>query len=100
MRLTTRPTPSSGMTAIQALVCAVAGLGFAFDLYESLMMALIVSPILTSLGHEVPGTVAFNRWVGLFFFVPVVFGGLFGLVGGKLTDMFGRRRVLVWSILL
>jgi MFS family permease len=64
------------------------------------MMALIVSPILTTLGHQVPGTAAFNRWVGLFFFIPVVCGGLFGLVGGKLTDMFGRRRILVWSILL
>jgi len=25
---------------------------------------------------------------------------LFGLLGGYLTDLFGRRRVLVWSILL
>jgi MFS family permease len=29
-----------------------------------------------------------------------VFGGIFGLLGGYLTDRFGRRRVLVWSILL
>jgi len=27
-------------------------------------------------------------------------GGCFGLLGGYLTDIFGRRRVLVWSILL
>ena len=27
-------------------------------------------------------------------------GGVFGLLGGYLTDRFGRRRVLVWSILL
>jgi predicted MFS family arabinose efflux permease len=88
------------MTPIQALVCAVAGLGFAFDLYESLMMALIISPVLTTIGHLTPGTSAFNWWVGAFFFVPVVCGGLFGLIGGTLTDLFGRRRVLVWSILL
>lgn len=88
------------MTPIQLLVCAVAGLGFAFDLYESLMMALIVSPILTTLGHQTAGTAAFNWWVGLFFFLPVVCGGLFGLIGGNLTDLFGRRRILVWSILL
>jgi MFS family permease len=88
------------MTPIQLLVCAVAGLGFAFDLYESLMMALIVSPVLTTLGHQTSGTPAFNWWVGLFFFLPVVCGGLFGLIGGNLTDLFGRRRVLVWSILL
>jgi MFS family permease len=32
--------------------------------------------------------------------VPALVGGAFGLLGGYLTDRFGRRRVLVWSILL
>jgi predicted MFS family arabinose efflux permease len=32
--------------------------------------------------------------------VPAVAGGIFGLIGGYLTDRLGRRRVLVWSILL
>ena len=31
---------------------------------------------------------------------PAVCGGIFGLLGGYLTDRLGRRRVLVWSILL
>jgi nitrate/nitrite transporter NarK len=38
--------------------------------------------------------------VGLLFSVPALTGGCFGLLGGYLTDIFGRRRVLVWSILL
>ena len=54
----------------------------------------------TGLGHLTPGTADFNLWVGLFFFVPVVTGGICGLLGGYLTDLFGRRRVLVSSILL
>lgn len=91
---------ASGLTPIQWLVCAVAGLGFAFDLYESLMIALIIGPVLSGLGHLTSGTTEFNLWVGLFFFVPAVAGGLFGLLGGYLTDLFGRRRVLLWSILL
>jgi Na+/melibiose symporter-like transporter len=33
-------------------------------------------------------------------YVPAVAGGIFGLIGGYLTDLFGRRRVLVWSILI
>ncbi|HXA76891.1 MAG TPA: MFS transporter [Candidatus Acidoferrales bacterium] len=88
------------LTAAQWLICAVAGLGFAFDLYETLMTALIVEPVLTTLGHLKAGTSEFNLWVGLFFFVPTVAGGTFGLCGGYLTDLFGRRRVLVWSILV
>ena len=38
-------------------------------------------------------------WVSRLFFVPAVFGGIFGLLGGYFTDRFGRRRVLTWSIL-
>ena len=46
------------------------------------------------------GTPEFNEWVGLLFWVPAVAGGIFGLLGGYLTDRFGRRRVLVFSIML
>ena len=38
--------------------------------------------------------------MGLLFYIPAVAGGIFGLLGGYLTDRLGRRRVLVWSILL
>src|SRR5262249_43665 len=34
------------------------------------------------------------------FYIPALAGGIFGMVGGYLTDLFGRRRILVWSILL
>src|ERR1700693_1190470 len=34
------------------------------------------------------------------FYLPLASGGIFGLVGGYLTDVLGRRRVLVWSVLL
>src|SRR6202051_4469787 len=88
------------LTPIQWLICAVACLGFAFYLYETLMLAHIVRPALTRLGDLNPGTPAFNLWVGLLFFIPVAIGGVFGLLGGYLTDLLGRRRVLVWSILL
>jgi predicted MFS family arabinose efflux permease len=88
------------LTPTQWLICAVACLGFAFDQYESVMSALIVRPVLTTLGNMRAGTPEFNLWVGLFFFVPTAAGGIFGLLGGYLTDLLGRRRVLVWSILL
>jgi MFS family permease len=47
-----------------------------------------------------PNSPAINDWVGIIFYVPAVAGGIFGLLGGYLTDLLGRRRVLVWSILL
>ena len=88
------------LSAIQWTICGVAALGFAFDVYELLMLPLIVRPALLELIGAAPGTPAFNLWIGLLFFVPAVVGGVFGLLGGYLTDLLGRRRVLVWSILL
>jgi MFS family permease len=88
------------LTPIQWLICAIAALGFAFDIYELLMLPLIVRPALLELINAAPGTPEFNHWVGLLFYIPAICGGVFGLIGGYLTDLLGRRRVLVWSILL
>jgi hypothetical protein len=88
------------LTPLQWLICAIAALGFAFDIYEILMAPLVVGPAIGELTGEKPGTPGFNFWVGMFFWVPALVGGAFGLVGGYLTDRFGRRSVLVWSILL
>ncbi len=88
------------LTPLQWLICGVAALGFAFDLYETLVLPLIVRPALTALGNFRLGSPSYNLWVGLLFYLPLASGGVFGLLGGYLTDILGRRRVLVWSILL
>ncbi|MGO4882289.1 MAG: MFS transporter [Bryobacteraceae bacterium] len=88
------------LTPVQWVICAIAAVGFAFDTYALLVLPLIVGPALTDLAHLKPNTPEFNSWVGLLFYVPAVAGGIFGLLGGYLTDLLGRRRVLVWSILL
>ena len=88
------------LTPLQWFICAIAALGFAFDIYEVLMAPLVVGPAIGELTGYKPGTPDFNFWVGMFFWVPALVGGAFGLLGGYLTDRFGRRRVLVWSILL
>jgi MFS family permease len=90
----------AGLTLTQWVICAIAAIGFAFDIYEILMLPLIVRPALAELIGASQGTPAYNYWVGLLFWVPAIAGGIFGLIGGYLTDRFGRRRVLVWSILL
>jgi len=85
---------------VQWLICVIAAIGFAFDTYELLMLPLIVRPALTELIAAPPDSAAFNTWVGVMFYVPAIAGGIFGMLGGYLTDRLGRRRVLVWSILL
>jgi MFS family permease len=96
----TSSTQARGLTATEWLICAIAAIGFAFDTYELLMLPLIVGPALGELVNVRPGTPDYADWVGTLFFVPAVFGGIFGLLGGYLTDRLGRRRVLTASILL
>ena len=88
------------LTSVQWLICGVAAIGFAFDIYELLMLPLIIAPALAELVSAAPGTPSYGHWAGMLFWIPAIAGGLFGLLGGYLTDRLGRRRVLTWSILL
>jgi MFS family permease len=97
----TAPTDSSiRLTPVQWLICTIAAIGFAFDIYEILMLPLIVRPALLELTGAVPGSPQFQMWVGRLFYIPAFAGGIFGLIGGYLTDRLGRRRVLTYSILI
>jgi nitrate/nitrite transporter NarK len=95
--MTTVVSPSP---MVRAVVCFIAAIGFAFDTYELLMLTLIVRPALAELAGAMPGTPEFERWVAALFFVPALAGGVFGLLGGWMSDVWGRRRVLTFSILL
>ncbi len=100
--MTTAPSAATAkrVEKLTWLIAIIAAIGFAFDSYELLMLPLIVRPALVEL-LGVPAThPSINQWVGYIFYIPAVAGGIFGLLGGYLTDLFGRRRVLVWSILL
>ncbi len=101
------------------LICIIASIGFAFDIYELLMLPLVVKPAITALSAPMvdalvqggmarpdaiaqwaPGGAEYVKWARTLFFVPALAGGVFGLLGGYLTDRLGRRRVLTFSILL
>jgi MFS family permease len=72
------------------------------------MLPLVIKPALAALGGMtpegtpllVPGSPEYTKWARALFFVPAIAGGIFGLIGGYLTDLLGRRRVLTYSILL
>ncbi|MBM3752787.1 MAG: MFS transporter [Acidobacteria bacterium] len=92
--------PMKKLTPVEWLICAIASIGFAFDIYVILVLPLILGPALAELGGLKPGTPQYLDWASWMFFVPAFAGGLFGMIGGYLTDLWGRRRVLVWSILI
>jgi predicted MFS family arabinose efflux permease len=88
------------LTRTQWLICIIASIGFAFDIYELLMLPLIARPAIEQVGGIRFGTPEFAMWRDLLFYVPALAGGIFGLLGGYLTDRLGRRTVLTWSILI
>src|SRR5262245_22260557 len=90
--------PPQKLTFTIWLILIIASIGFAFDIYELLMLPLILRPAMVEFGIS-PGSPEFNTWLGRLFYVPAFAGGIFGLLGGYLTDRLGRRRVLTWSIL-
>lgn len=99
--------PALRLTPVQWLICAIAAIGFAFDIYELLMLPLIVKTAIADLHPQIgtpqdwlPGGPMYINWARTLFFVPAIAGGVFGLFGGYLTDRLGRRSVLTWSILL
>ena len=96
--------PGRRLTGTEWLICVIASLGFAFDIYELLMMPLIGRPALAELLKVDPltesGSNLIQDWFGYIQYASAVCGGVFGLLGGYLTDRYGRRAVLVWSILL
>jgi MFS family permease len=93
------PSGRQSLTLRHWLILILAAIGFGFDIYVLLIMQYIGRDLLREL---LPNADAKTLvwWRGLLFWAPMIAGGAVGLVGGYLTDLLGRRRVLTFSILL
>jgi MFS family permease len=87
-------------TATEWLIVLIAIIGFAFDTYELLMLPLIIGPALAEVLQVPPNNPLVTQWVGNMLWITALCGGIFGLLGGWLTDRFGRKKVLAASILV
>jgi MFS family permease len=98
------PAGPQRLTFTHWLILVMAVIGFAFDTYVLLVMPLINRPALAQLlnvdRYTEAGSQAILNWSSYITWSSAVCGGVFGLLGGWLTDRFGRRAVLTWSILL
>lgn len=80
------------------LVVIVAAIGFLFDTYELLMTPLVLAPALSELLRLPPNHPEVTAWVGRVLWMTALSGGVFGLLGGWLIDLLGRKSVMVGSI--
>lgn len=91
------PQPS-GLTTVNWLIIIIASIGFAFDTYELLMTPLVGVPGLAEILQLPPNNPIVTKWMGNMLWITALCGGVFGLIGGWLTDRFGRKTVMAGSI--
>ncbi len=92
---------SSGLPPVTRwLVLLVAAIGFLFDTYELLMFPVIGAQALSELLRVPPTDDLVRLWSGRMLWIAALAGGLFGLLGGVMIDRFGRKTVMIGSILV
>jgi MFS family permease len=84
----------------RVLVLLVAIIGFLFDTYELLMLPVIGTSALAELLKTTSDNADVRWWTGTILWIAALCGGVFGLLGGWMIDRFGRKTVMVGSILL
>ncbi len=99
--MSNQPPPARPLSVVtRVLVLTVAAIGFLFDTYELLMFPVIGGSALSELLAATPGSDIVRLWSGRMLWIAALCGGVFGLLGGYLIDLLGRKRVMVGSILL
>jgi len=83
----------------RTLVILVAVIGFLFDTYELLMFPVIGRDALSELLKVAATDPAVATWTGRLLWIAALCGGIFGLLGGWMIDRFGRKTIMVASIL-
>jgi MFS family permease len=81
-------------TTKQWLIVIVAAIGFLFDTYELLMTPLVAPAAIAELLKVPQNNPLVTAWVGKLLWISALCGGVFGLLGGWLTDKLGRKTVM------
>ena len=86
------------LTSKQWLIITIASIGFLFDTYELLMTPLVGVPAIAELLGIPRSHPDVTMWMGNLLWLTALCGGVFGLLGGRLIDQFGRKRIMGLSI--
>jgi MFS family permease len=85
---------------VRVLVVVAAVIGFLFDTYELLMLPVIGTGALSDLMGVPADDPNVKAWIGTLLWLSALCGGIAGLFGGWMIDRFGRKRIMVASVLL
>ena len=91
---------TSRLTSKHWLIIIIASIGFLFDTYELLMTPLVGVPAIAELLRIPRSHPDVTLWMGNLLWITALCGGVFGLLGGRLIDQFGRKRIMALSIFM
>jgi MFS family permease len=94
----TPTTTSTRITLPQWLIIIIAIIGFLFDTYQLLMTPLAGPSAISELLKVPMNNPAVSEWMGNLLWLSALSGGVFGLLGGWLTDRLGRKFVMALGI--
>ena len=102
----TKETPTKwyhGITKYQWLILAIARAGWIFDVYEGQIFNItrgdMLNDLLSGIEDEVAKKAAIDKW-GDWFLAAFLLGGTAGgLLFGSLADRYGRRPIMIATIL-
>jgi len=94
--MTTASKPA--LTVTPWLIIIVASLGFLFDTYQLLMTPLVGPAAIAELLKVPLSNPAVTKWMANLLWLTALSGGVFGLLGGWLTDRLGRKFVMALGI--
>jgi MFS family permease len=86
------------LTLTHWLIIIIASLGFLFDTYQLLMTPLVGPPAISELLKVPLSNQLVSDWMGKLLWYSALSGGVFGLLGGWLTDRLGRKFVMALGI--
>lgn len=91
--MASRPTAAEEPQRFPVKIWLITFAGWAFDFYDLVLFSFLLGPI----GHEMGLSATQEAWL-----LGVALGGsgLGGILFGYLSDVYGRRTVMTWTILL
>jgi MFS family permease len=90
----------AGITRYQWTVLVIASLGWVFDVFEGQIFVASMNEAMPELIPPTSSTDSIPFYTNLTFAAFLLGGALGGVVFGRLSDRYGRVRVLVWTILM
>jgi len=88
-----------GVTRYQWLVLVIASAGWVFDAFEGQVFNTTRTHLLTDILHATPDAPEVRRWGDVFLGVFLAGGAFGGILFGSLADRWGRKPIMVVTIL-